>query len=77
MVGELWYQVSIHFWQKELSHYNREKLICNSGAINFLFLTTVGLGMSSELSAVNHLLLFRSRCQHTSLHFTGNLQASK
>ncbi len=29
------------FWQKELSHHYREKIIRNSEAVNFLFLTTV------------------------------------
>ena len=33
--------IFLKFWQKELSHYYRKKLICNSGAVNFLFLTTV------------------------------------
>ena len=37
--AELWYQYS--FGKKELSHYCREKIICNSRAVKFLFLTTV------------------------------------
>ena len=33
--------VSVQFWQKDLSHCYREKIICNSGAVKFLFLRTV------------------------------------
>ena len=31
----------IQFWQKKLSHYYRKQFICNSRAVNFLFLTNV------------------------------------
>ena len=31
----------IQLWQKELSHYYREKYVCNCRAVKLVFLTTV------------------------------------